>query len=69
MIVLYAVMGPESAALFYDRAAITDGEWWRLVSAHLVYADGGSLAPNVLGVVVLGAWIEQRPSAWFGRAL
>lgn len=65
MIVLYAAMGPEPAALVYDRTAITDGAWWRLVSAHLVHADASHLALNVLGFIVLGVLSEQRPSAWF----
>ena len=40
-------------ALRYERAAVLDGEVWRLVTGHLVHADLGHLAWNVLGVLIV----------------
>ena len=35
--------------LQYDRAALAAGEWWRLVTAHLVHLGWDHLALNVAG--------------------
>ena len=40
-------------ALRYERAAVLDGEVWRLVTGHLVHADLRHLAWNVLGVLIV----------------
>lgn len=47
-------------ALIYDRAAISSGEWWRLVSGHLVHYSLSHLLFDVLAVFVTGAFIEIR---------
>lgn len=52
--------------LRWDRAAIADGEWWRLVTGHLVHLDAAHAALNVVGVVfVLGLfWRELTLRQW-----
>ncbi len=59
LLALYAVMGPQPHLLMYDRAGIDSGEWWRLVTGHLVHGDIGHLAANVLALVVLGGVLES----------
>jgi rhomboid family GlyGly-CTERM serine protease len=56
------------AALRYDRAALAAGEWWRLVSAHLVHFDVAHLAMNLAGFVLLW-WLFVRDAAWRDWAL
>ena len=46
--------GPEvTAALRYERAAVLDGQWWRLVTGHLVLADAAHLAWNLAGAALV----------------
>ena len=46
--------GPEvTAALRYERAAVLDGQWWRLVTGHLVHADAAHLAWNLAGAALV----------------
>jgi rhomboid family GlyGly-CTERM serine protease len=42
-------------ALRYDRSAIAAGEWWRLLTAHLVHLDGHHLLLDELGLVLVWA--------------
>jgi rhomboid family GlyGly-CTERM serine protease len=39
----------------YDRAAILQGEYWRLVSGHLVHASWNHLFENLAGIGLLAA--------------
>jgi rhomboid family GlyGly-CTERM serine protease len=41
------------AALRYDRALIAGGQWWRLVTAHLVHYDARHGFMNVAGLGLL----------------
>lgn len=59
MLALYAALGPQPDLLMYDRAGIAVGEWWRLVTGHLVHADLGHLVANVLALVILGGVLES----------
>jgi len=40
-------------ALRYERAAVLDGEVWRLATGHFVHADLRHLGWNVLGVLIV----------------
>jgi rhomboid family GlyGly-CTERM serine protease len=40
-------------ALRFDRAGITGGEYWRLLTGHLVHLGWGHLALNVLGLFLV----------------
>ncbi len=50
----------------YDRAAILDGEAWRLVTGHLLHADIHHLGWNVFGVLLV--WFlfarDYTPRQW-----
>lgn len=51
-----------TAAWSFDRAAITQGEWWRLYTGHFVHFGLSHLAWNLVVLLVAGTWLErQRP--------
>lgn len=53
-------------AIRYDRAAISAGEWWRLVTGHFVHLGWRHLALNIAGLL-LGTWLfgaDRSPSQW-----
>jgi rhomboid family GlyGly-CTERM serine protease len=57
--------------LRYERAAIAAGQWWRLLSCHLVHFDARHLALNLAGLGLLW-WLfaaDARPRAWLMVAL
>ncbi len=58
-----------SAALEFNRAAITAGEWWRLVTAHVTHFDGNHLAWDVAVLVALGTVVEPESRARTATAL
>ncbi len=55
----------------YDRAAILDGEAWRLVTGHLLHADVHHLGWNVFGVLLV--WFlfarDYSPRQWLAILL
>lgn len=42
------------AALRYERADVLQGEWWRLITAHLAHGDARHLLLNLAGLALLG---------------
>lgn len=48
-------------ALIYERDGILAGEFWRLLTGHLVHIDGPHLFWNAATFLVLGAVYEMRP--------
>ena len=52
--------------LRYERAAVLGGEVWRLVTGHLVHADGAHLAWNLTGVLLVGFLFarDYTPRQW-----
>jgi len=55
-------------ALRYDRAGLAAGQWWRLVTAHVVHLDLQHAALNSLGLVLMWALFarDYRPLQWLG---
>lgn len=51
-------IAPES--LVYDREAVFNGEWWRLVSGHFVHSDGEHALWDILALFLIGSLLEQR---------
>jgi rhomboid family GlyGly-CTERM serine protease len=53
-------------ALRYDRTALAAGQWWRLVTAHLVHLDFDHAALNSLGLILMWALFarDYRPRQW-----
>lgn len=60
-----------TSTLRYERAAVLDGQWWRLASGHLVHADGAHLAWNVIGIAIVWGLFarEYRLREWLGILL
>lgn len=57
LVVVLLECGGDAVRLWcrYDRAAILQGEYWRLVSGHLVHASWNHLFENLAGVGLLAA--------------
>ena len=54
------------ALLRYDRAGLAAGEWWRLLTAHVVHLDLEHAALNSLGLVLMWALFarDYEPGQW-----
>lgn len=54
------------AALSYQRAALAEGQWWRLLSAHFVHLDFEHAALNAMGLVLMWALFarDYPPVRW-----
>ncbi len=50
--------------LRYERAAIAAGQWWRLLTAHLVHLDAGHALLNAAGLALLWALFARAYTAW-----
>ncbi len=48
------------AELRWDRAALTEFEWWRLWTGHLVHASWPHVGLNLLGLALV-AWLFPEP--------
>jgi rhomboid family GlyGly-CTERM serine protease len=50
----------------YERAAIAEGQWWRLATAHFVHMDARHALLNCAGLVLLWALFARswRPGQW-----
>lgn len=62
----YCFAGAAAPAWVFDRSAIADGEWWRLISGHLVHSDAQHLLWDVSALVVIGWMLERHRPAIFG---
>jgi rhomboid family GlyGly-CTERM serine protease len=51
----------------YERLAIESGEYWRLVTAHLVHLSVGHLWPNLAALAILGLLLDDvfRNADWW----
>lgn len=66
--VLAGVWPAAGEALIYDRAAVFQGEIWRLWTGHVVHLSAAHLGWNLAVVVSIGGWLERvapRPMRWF----
>ena len=54
------------ARLRYERQAVAAGEWWRLLSGHVIHYDAAHLAMNLAGLALL--WLlyvgDARARHW-----
>jgi rhomboid family GlyGly-CTERM serine protease len=67
MAVLQALPAGARAVLRHDRAALLDGELWRLFTAHLIHLGWAHWALNALGLVLCGVLANPLPTP--GRLL
>jgi rhomboid family GlyGly-CTERM serine protease len=53
-------------ALSYQREALAQGEWWRLLTAHFVHLDFQHAALNSMGAVLMWALFarDYPPAKW-----
>lgn len=61
-LLVFALGAPAFDALSLDRQAVADGQWYRLLSGHLVHVNASHLVCDLLVFAVLGSMIER-----FGR--
>ena len=59
-VVAYLVLGAAPEAWVFDRVAIAQGEWWRLVIAHWVHSDLVHAGWDITALLLLGAVFEAR---------
>ena len=54
------------AALRYEREGLAAGQWWRLITAHIVHLDLEHAALNCLGLVLMWALFarDYTPRQW-----
>ena len=57
--------------LRYDRAGLAAGQWWRLLTAHIVHLDLGHAALNSLGLILMWALFarDYQPRQWLSIVL
>jgi len=55
---------PARQALSFDRIALADGQWWRLLTAHFVHLDAEHAFLNGLGVILMWALFARDYSPW-----
>ncbi|HEY8539702.1 MAG TPA: rhombosortase [Steroidobacteraceae bacterium] len=58
--------------LRYERTAVVEaGEYWRLLTAHLVHLSGRHMALNLAGLLVIAVLFPRQysPAAWLGIGL
>ena len=58
--------GAARDALSYQRAALAEGQWWRLLTAHFVHLDLEHAALNAMGLVLMWALFarDYPPLRW-----
>lgn len=60
-----ALAGPDTqASLRYERYAILDREWWRLLTGNLVHLGTAHLALNLAGLGLISFLFRPRFDAW-----
>ena len=59
-VLAYLVLGAAPDALVFDRVAIAQGEWWRLLTGHWVHSDPAHVGWNITALLLLGALFERR---------
>jgi rhomboid family GlyGly-CTERM serine protease len=56
----YLVFGAAPEAWVFDRVAISQGEWWRLITGHWVHSDLTHAVWDISALLLLGALFETR---------
>jgi rhomboid family GlyGly-CTERM serine protease len=73
LLLLAPTLGGESGRqlLRYDRSGLAAGQWWRLVSGHLIHLDLRHALLNSVGLVLMWALFarDYSPKAWLAIVL
>jgi rhomboid family GlyGly-CTERM serine protease len=72
LLVLPTALGePARLLLRYDRAALAQGQWWRLLTAHVVHLGLRHAVLNALGLALMWALFARNysPRAWLAIIL
>jgi rhomboid family GlyGly-CTERM serine protease len=73
LLLLIVTLGgePGRQLLRYDRSALAAGQWWRLLSAHVVHLDLRHALLNSVGLVLMWALFarDYSPKAWLAIVL
>jgi rhomboid family GlyGly-CTERM serine protease len=67
LLVLPELGGEEGRVLLrYDRGGLATGQWWRLLTAHVVHLDLEHAALNSLGLILMWALFarDYKPRQW-----
>jgi len=57
---VYLLFGAAPEVFVFDRVAISDGEWWRLITAHWVHSDLTHAVWDIAALLLLGILFETR---------
>jgi rhomboid family GlyGly-CTERM serine protease len=63
LLILQAGAGPAQVALRYDRAALAAGQWWRLLTGHVIHLGYEHAVLDVAGLVLIWALFARDYSA------
>jgi rhomboid family GlyGly-CTERM serine protease len=56
---VFLALDPAPEAWVYDRAAILQGEWWRLLTGHWVHSDSAHAGWNIAALLACGLIFER----------
>jgi rhomboid family GlyGly-CTERM serine protease len=59
-VLLFWLEGGAPQGWVYDRVAILDGEWWRLLTGHVSHSDLDHAIWDIAALVIIGALVESR---------
>ena len=59
-IVAYLILGAAPEAWVFDRVAIVQGEWWRLITGHWMHSDLMHAVWDIAALLLLGTLFEAR---------
>jgi rhomboid family GlyGly-CTERM serine protease len=72
LLLLLTLSGEAGQTLLrYERGALATGEWWRLLTAHLIHLDLRHALLNVVGLALVWALFarDYSPQAWLAILL
>lgn len=67
--IAYVAFGAAPEMWVFDRAAITQGEWWRLLTGHWVHSDVSHATWDIAALLLLGILFEKRLKCWLPLSL
>ncbi len=59
-VVAYLILGAAPEAWVFDRVAIAQGEWWRLIAGHWMHSDLMHAVWDIAALLLLGTLFEAR---------